>query len=348
MIYNECMKGDTEMAITTTNFGSEKAKLLTLENNNGMQVAVSNFGARIVKIIVPLKGKATNIAFGYESDESYLANDPYVGAIVGPVAGRISQGETKIQGVTHQFTTNEKGSTLHGGPDSLETFYWDYQVKEEKNSVKFYVTVPDGFNGFPGPIYLQVKYQLTEDNELKIQYRGTTEKATLLNPTNHVYFNLNGDFKQPIDNHQMELLADQFLELQEDNLPTGKILDVAGTSFDFRKGAAFKQGFDNDFPQNKLANGYDHPWLLNKATTPQVKVSNEDGSLQVELTTEEDSVVIYTYNWGADPIDSITTHGAFTLETQGLPDASNHEGFGEIELAADETFESHTTFKFIF
>lgn len=325
-------------------FGKAPAKLLTLTNNNGMEVALSNFGARIVKVVVPIAGEMTNVALGFDSAEEYLAIDTYVGAIVGPVAGRISKGKTTIDETEYHFTQNENDNTNHSGPNSLESFYWADQI--ENNSVTFTTEVKDEHNGFPGPIAIEVKYTLTEENEIILNYQAKSSKDTLFNPTNHVYFNLDGEFMKPINEQKIKIASEKFVELSEETLPTGKILAVANTPFDFREKAAFKQGFINGDKQTTVANGFDHPWLLEKAI-PQVEAWNTAETLKLEMTTDRSSVVIFTYN--GEAIDGkVTTHGAFTLEAQELPDANNVPGFGNIQLLAGETYTSKTTYKFIY
>lgn len=334
--------------IETKSFGSPQAKLFTLQNENGVKVCLTNFGARIVEFWAPVEGKLQNIAFGYASDEEYLAKDTYLGAIVGPVAGRISGGKTTINGKEYTFPQNEKGNTLHGGPESFEVQYWGVEPDEEKNAITFSLDTKDGYNGFPGSIHIQVNYQLTEENELIISYYAQSDKDTLFNPTNHVYFNLNGNPLEAIDHQLVKINADSFVELGEGTLPTGKLLPVAGTSFDFREVREFRQGFESTEPQNKLVNGFDHPWVLNKEESPQVEAWNTAKTLKLEVRTDRSAVVIYTYNAEPEPEKQAVRHGAFTMETQELPDASNIDGFGNIILNAGETFESQTSFKILF
>lgn len=332
--------------IAVSSFGSEQAKLFSLENQQGVKVEITNLGARIVKFWVPVEGKQRNIAYGFASDEDYLTKDAYPGAIVGPVAGRIAKGKTIIKGKEVVLTPNENGNTLHGGPESFETFYWQETLKEDENAITFALENADGYNGFPGPIHIQVTYQLTEDNELNISYHAESDKDTLFNPTNHVYFNLDGSTMQPIDHQVMKLKAEAFAELDEENMPTGKLVPVEGTAFDFREGREFKQGFVSEALQNKMVDGFDHPWVVAKET-PQAEVWNADKTLKLEVSTDCSAIVIYTMNHG-DADKGTVDHGAFTMEAQELPDACNIDGFGNIILSKGDVFESQTSYKVIF
>lgn len=333
--------------IESRSFGTKKAKLYTLQNQNGVKAELTNFGARIVRFWVPVKGTPRNIAFGYASDEEYLAKDTYLGAIVGPVAGRISGGKTVISGTEHHFTQNENSNTLHGGPDSYEVQYWDANADESKNTLTFSMDTEDGFNGFPGPIHIQVTYQLDDANELTISYHATSEKDTLFNPTNHVYFNLDGDPMHPIDRQTLKLNADKYAELNLETLPAGWLSDVSGTAFDFREARPFKQGFISGEAQNKMVSGFDHPWKVS-GLSPQAEAWSTAKDLKLEVSTDRSSIVIYTYNGETDSSKGAVCHGAFTMETQELPDACNIEGFGDIILKKGAEYKALTSFKVSF
>lgn len=325
-------------------FGSSQSTLFTLRNSQGMVVTLTNFGARIVEVILPVSGEAPlNVSLSCPSDEAYLATDAYPGATIVPVAGRIATASSLIKGKRYQFTENEPGRTLHGGVNTANTQYWESEYDEDRNQVVFHLTLADGFNGFPGSVRVWATYRLTEENALEVIYEATAEKDTIFNPTNHVYFNLTGDFRQSVEGHQVRIAASRYAPLNEENLPTGELASVEGTPFDFQQGGTFAQGFDSEHPQNLLVKGYDHPWLLDKGTDA-VRVTSPDGKIGVTVTTDQPAVVIYTYNFPEEKLADF--HGAFSLECQALPNACNQEGFGSILLEKGEPFSSYTSYQF--
>lgn len=325
-------------------FGTENAALYCLHNTKGMQVTVTNFGARLVDILLPVDG-VRSVSLAVASDDEYRKKDVYVGSTVAPVAGRIAGAMTDIKGKTYRFTENEPGKTLHSGINAANEQYWEAKVDEEDNQVDFYLTLPDDYNGFPGPVDIRASYQLTEENEIRICYWARSEKDTIFNPTNHVYFNLSGDFGQSVAGHQLKIDADQFVPLGGDNLPTGDIQSVADTPFDFRQFARIGQGFESRHPQNQLVNGYDHPWLINQSEVP-VEVVSPDGKIRLLLRSNQPAVIVYTYNHG--PTAMTGRHTVFSLECQGLPNACNVDHFGSILLEKGDEFLSEFSYQFLF
>ncbi|MDQ0222826.1 aldose epimerase family protein [Streptococcus moroccensis] len=329
------------MTVTVSDFGAEQSKLYRLTSETGVEVALTNFGARIVEFWVPTLDGKRNIVVGYASDEAYRQEDIYIGAMVGPVAGRLSGAEITLGEETFALTANEKGNNLHGGPESLHTAYWDTELLGD-SSLAFTTVLADGQNGFPGPIAVKVIYELV-GNALTYRVEGVSEKETVFNPTNHVYFNLDGDVTKVIDHHKLKIKANQYAPLKEDNTPAGHLEEVAGTVFDFRDFAPIGQGFHRDDLQHQIAQGYDHAWALD-GDAPQVEAKSSDGKVSLTLDTDLPSVVIYTYGWPVADGREIVPHGAFTLETQLLPDALVNPGFGDIALKVGDTFTSTTTF----
>ncbi|MFI3144145.1 aldose epimerase family protein [Streptococcus suis] len=330
--------------IEVKTFG-EKAKLYCLENKNGMQVTLTDFGARVVGVFLPVEegGGLRNVSLAAKSDEDYRKTDLYPGSTIIPVAGRISGAQAEIKGTSYQFTENEPGRTLHGGVDTANEQYWDVALDHEKNQVTFGMVLKDGFNGFPGDVRVKAIYCLTDKNELTVDYQAVSDKDTIFNPTNHIYFNLTGDFQRSVAEHRIKIAANHYTPLGEDNLPTGVLEDVTGTPFDFRDLAPFAQGFDSQYPQNVLVKGYDHPWLLEEVDIP-VEVLSPDGKIGLSVKTNQPAVVIYTYNF---PVEALACyHGVFSLECQALPNACNVDGFGSILLEQGEEFLSKTTYRF--
>ncbi|CYV21790.1 galactose mutarotase-like protein [Streptococcus suis] len=330
--------------IEVKTFG-EKAKLYCLENKNGMQVTLTDFGARVVGVFLPVGegGGLRNVSLAAKSDEDYRKTDLYPGSTIIPVAGRISGAQAEIKGTSYQFTENEPGRTLHGGVDTANEQYWDVALDHEKNQVTFGMVLKDGFNGFPGDVRVKAIYCLTDKNELTVDYQAVSDKDTIFNPTNHIYFNLTGDFQRSVAEHRIKIAANYYAPLGEDNLPTGVLEDVTGTPFDFRDLAPFAQGFDSQYPQNVLVKGYDHPWLLEEVDIP-VEVLSPDGKIGLSVKTNQPAVVIYTYNF---PVQALACyHGVFSMECQALPNACNVDGFGSILLEQGEEFLSKTTYRF--
>lgn len=322
-----------------TSFG--KAQLYTLTSDSGVTASFTNFGARWVDFWVPTSTGRRNLIVSYDSDEAYQKEDAYIGAIVGPVAGRLSGASFDLNGRTYQLTANEGNKNLHGGPDSLHNAYWEAEQLDE-TAIVFAYELSDGYNGYPGPLFIQVLYRLV-GNSLCVDITATSPQDTLVNPTSHVYFNLDGDYRQPINQQQIRISADFYAPLRSDNTPTGQLLPVENTPFDFREFRPFSQGFDLVDPQNQIAKGYDHGWHLSQYD-PQIEAISSDGSVKLSVTTNQPAVIIYTYGWPISPERDIVSHGAFTLETQTLPDAMCHPHFGDIVLKANDTFHHQTVF----
>lgn len=226
------------MKVTEKEFG-QGAVLYRLENDNGFKMDVTNLGARIVAFYVPTKDGVKNIVLGFDSAEEYLQKDPYIGATIGRVAGRIKDGSFVIDGKTYQTIQNEQGNTLHGGPNNFETKLWLAETQQNLHEAKiiFTYTSLDEEQGFPGNLDVKVTYTLTNDNEWQVAYEAQSDIATLFNPTNHVYFNLTGDVTQSVGKHQLQLASEKFAVVDEKTLATGEIRSVADTPFDFRNGA---------------------------------------------------------------------------------------------------------------
>lgn len=326
-------------------FGTENARLFCLTNENGMQVSLTNFGARLVDVLLPIDGALRKVSLSAASDQEYREKDLYVGSTVAPVAGRISGAATVIKGKTYHFTENEPGRTLHSGVHISNEQYWTAHVDEKANQVIFTLEIADGYNGFPGNVTVSASYQLTEENELKIHYQAVSDKDTIFNPTNHAYFNLSGDFTQTVAKHQLKIAADDYVPLGEDNMPIGKFLPVAKTPFDFREFSPIGQGLDSQHPQNQLVNGYDHPWVLDDADIP-VEVISPDEKVRLIMRSNQPAVIIYTYNHG--PTAMAGRHTVFSLECQAFPNACNLENFGSILLEKGQTFDSRFSYQFVF
>lgn len=326
----------------------------TLTNSNGFSVSIITYGGIITKILAPDRdGNFENITVNVNSLEEIVAARPFHGAIIGRVGGRISNagymdGDTKVN-----LTVIEKGNTLHGGLNGLDTKLWGATTEETTDSSTLVLKTKllDGEDGFPGEMDIVVKYTVNKNNELEIKYEGKTTKRTIFNPTNHVYFNLTGDQKNTIDTHDLQIDADFYVPTEEDDTPTGELVSVKNTGYDLRQGNKLDNIFQSEDKNIQAKGGLDNPFVLNKEKdAPSVTLVESKSGRLLELFTESKSVVVYTHNHEQAPetedAETIGVHSGLALETQQLPDAVNHEDFGSIWLDPEEIFTSKTAFKF--
>jgi aldose 1-epimerase len=334
--------------------GSQPIALYILKNGHA-QAAVTNYGARLVSLIVPDKtGNPTDVVVGYDNINNYLHQpDTYFGAIVGRYGNRIAQGHFKLDGKVYTLATNDGPNSLHGGKKGFDAGIWTGKQLNDKSVQLFYLST-DGEEGYPGNLQVKVTYTLTDSNTLRIDYEATTDKATVLNITNHAYFNLNGQGSGTINNHLLELNADAYTPVDSTLIPTGKIEPVAGTPFDFRQPTAIGARIDENSQQLKYGKGYDHNFVLNKSkdSLGLAAVAQGDKSgIVMTVRTDQPGVQFYGGNFmkGSNPIkggkkDDYRT--AFCLETQHFPDSPNEPSFPSTELKPGQTFKSTTTFTF--
>ena len=252
------------MEILTQPFGAQ-ATSYTLINDHGVALSVTDFGARIVSLRVPLATGERELVLGFDSAEEYQQKDTFIGATIGRVAGRIAGAHWAHDGVDYQFEANENDNTLHSGVIGFDQRYWQAapQVTATEARVVFTYVSEDGENGFPGQVTVNVTYALANDNVWRLTYEAVTDTPTLFNPTNHVYFNLTGDPSQSVAAHQLKIAADTFAPIGDKNLTTGEIRSVAGTSFDFRAAKPVGTTIEStDDQHQRVGHGLDHPFLL--------------------------------------------------------------------------------------
>nr|WP_263324410.1 aldose epimerase family protein [Neobacillus sp. Marseille-Q6967] len=322
----------------------------TLVNNQGVEVTAINYGCIITKIVVPDKnGKFENIVLGHDTLNDYVDDSYFLGAVVGRVGGRIKGGSFKLDGKTYTLLKNNGNNHLHGGIKGFNKLVWDAQIIED--GVRFSYVSPDDEEGYPGSLHVRVTYTLDNDNQLKIQYEAQTDKKTLVTLTNHSYFNLSGNLKRDILQHTLTLKSDQFLELDQEFIPTGEFVDVKNTPFDFTHERVIKSGALSDHPQNVLVgNGYDHPLLLNTNHDEEIILKDPESGRILTIETDEVGVVVYSGN-------SLQSEGEFRgtasrkylgicLETQALPDAIHHPHFPSTVLDKNQQYSSVTVYKF--
>ncbi|WP_078381648.1 aldose epimerase family protein [Sutcliffiella halmapala] len=326
----------------------------TLINNHGIEVECINYGCIITKILMPDQfGALENIVLGYETLDEYIKDECFFGCIVGRTAGRIGGASFELDGKTYSLEKNEANNNLHGGSKSFNRVVWDASSiqNEREVGVQFSYHSPDGEGGYPGNLLMKVTYLLTNNNELTIQYEGVSDKTTLLNVTNHSYFNLSGNAKRDILDHSLTMKSSSFLQLNSELLPTGEILNVDGTAFDFQLGKSIKAGVVSNHPQNVMVgNGFDHPFLLDTNHDSEIVLYDEMNGRRLTVETDEPGVVVYTSNMLSEGIEingvPSRQYLGICLETQGLPDAIHHPNFSSWILDKDQKYSSMTKFRF--
>lgn len=341
-------------SVTQQKYGKADGKDImqyTLTNAAGMVVKIINYGGTITNIIVPdSAGNFGDVVLGFDDLEGYLKKEnPYFGCITGRYANRIAKGKFSIDGKNYQLPINNNGNTLHGGINGFNKKFWDAEKLSGDSSIKFSYTSKDGEEGFPGNCTVEVVYTLSQNNELKIEYKAATDKATAVNITNHSYFNLSAGRDSTILGHELFINADKYVAVNSELIPTGELLPVKGTAMDFT--VPGKIGTDLE----KVAGGYDHTYVLNKknAKEPELAVTVHDpaSGRYMELFTTEPGVQFYSGNF----LDGTLTgkkgmkyvkHGGLALEAQHFPDSPNQPGFPNTILRPGETFNQSTVYKF--
>lgn len=351
----------TKSGIDPAKFAGERdgkqTALYILENANGMEACITNFGGRIVSLTVPDRdGNFRDVVLGFDSIAAYYPenNQTDFSAAIGRYANRINQGRLVIDSDTIQLPQNNFGHCLHGGPTG-----WQYQVydAEQPNDSTVVLTMhsPDGDNNFPGNVTATVTYTLTADNRLDIAYEATTDKPTVINMTNHAYFNLNGDPSAPITDNQLYVNAATFTPVDSTYMTTGEILPVAGTPMDFTTLRVIGERInETDFEQIKNGNGYDHNWVLDTKgdiTVPAATLQSPSTGIVLNVYTDEPGIQVYSGNF----LDGTVTgkggkvynqRAGICLETQHYPDSPNKPEWPSTLLRPGDTYRSHTVFAF--
>lgn len=331
-------------------------ELYTLKNGKGMEAAITTYGARIVSIVVPDRdGHRADVVLGFDNLQGYLGKDPYFGATVGRFANRIANGEFKLDGKTYKLPINNGPNSLHGGTVGFDKKVWTaHEVSQNPPSVEMSYLSKNGEEGYPGDLTVKVKFTLTDGDELRLDYTATTDKDTVVNFTNHSYFNLSGEGSGSILGEEMMINADSFTPINANMIPTGEIKSVEGTPFDFRKLTPIGARINEDNQQLKFAHGYDDNFVINRKGPGLVlaaRAVDPESGRTLECFTTEPGLQFYTGNF----LDG-TIHGkggkvygnrsAFTFETQHYPDSPNHPNFPSTELKPGEMFHQTTVFKF--
>ena len=345
---------DPKAFLSVTQQGDSTA-LFVLNNNNGMEVCVTNFGARIVSVLVPDRdGIMRDVVLGFDNIKDYQNVKSDFGASIGRYANRINQGRITIDGEIIQLPQNNYGHCLHGGPNG-----WQYKVYKPvevtRNSISFSLFSPDGDENFPGNVNAKVSYTLTDDNAIRIEYSATTDAKTVINMTNHSYFNLSGNPSNPAIDHILYINASNFTPVDSTFMTTGEIASVEGTPMDFTTHKAIGQDIENPYQQLRNGKGYDHNWVLDtKGNVNELaaKLSCPSTGIAVEVYTNEPGIQIYTGNFlkgnvvGKNGV-AYPCRASVCLETQHFPDSPNKPQWPSVLLEPGQKYYSECIYKFV-
>jgi aldose 1-epimerase len=331
----------------------------TLANGAGMAVTIITYGGIITSIRVPGRdGRVANVALGLASLQEYETKSPYFGAITGRFANRIAEGKFTLDGVTHQLDINNGPNSLHGGHKGFDKQVWAARELDSQGESALELTYhsPDGDQKFPGALDVKVVYTLTGANELRMDYSATSDKPTIVNLTNHSYFNLKGEGEGDICDHVVMINAGRYTPVNAALIPTGEVAPVAGTPLDFRQPKPVAPGIRSDHPQIVMAKGYDHNWVLDRASGDTslilaARVQEPTSGRVLEVLTTEPAIQFYAGNFldGSlyGPSGRAYRQGdGFCLETQHYPDSPNHPAFPSTVLRPGENYRTKTVFKF--
>jgi len=334
----------------------DSIKKYTLTNKNGMKVEVINFGGIITSLTAPDRnGKYEDVVLGFTKPEGYFNGNPYYfGALIGRYGNRIANAKFSLEGKANEIDKNDGPNSLHGGKEGFHTRFWNIEpVKDAKfPTLKLTYTSADGEEGYPGKLTTTVFYTLTDDNALEISYEAETDKPTVVNLTQHSYFNLSGNFTKTITDHELQINADHFLPVNETLIPTGEQKAVKGTPFDFTVSKSIGKDINADDDQLKKGKGYDHNWILNgKGLRSIAKVYHQGTGRLMEVFTDEPGVQFYSGNFLDGKFDTKTGgknefRTGFCLETQHFPDSPNQPSFPSTELKPGQKYQSKTIYKF--
>jgi aldose 1-epimerase len=335
----------------------DPSQLFTLASSSGVLVKITDYGGIIVSILAPdREGYFSDIVLGHDALEDYLDNKAYFGALNGRVANRIAGAQFDLDGVTHHITPNEGRHALHGGPRGFDQALWKAESfeRDHERGVKLTHVSPDGDQGFPGELRAEVTYTLSDLDELAIDYAAETQRATLVNMTQHSYFNLSGRQDRDILDHVASIAADRYLPLDSELIPTGALTAVAGSAFDFRSARRLGEFIRAADPQISLVKGYDHNFVLNKADSEfalAARIVDKDSGRLLEVHTSEPGLQLYTGNQlDGSIVGKAQLHyeqyGGFTLVTQHFPDSAHQPEFPSVVLRPGQTLRSRTVYRF--
>jgi len=334
----------------------KQTALYTLRNKSGAEALFTNYGGRLVSLLVPDKrGKMVDVVVGFKSISDYeKSTEPYFGATIGRYGNRIAKGKFTLEGKTYSLFTNNGQNTLHGGKKGYQYVVWDASQPNANTLVLHYLS-KDGDENFPGNLDVKVTYTLTADNELKMDYEARTDKTTVVNLTNHAFFNLNGDGSGEILNHELQIYADEYTPVDSTLIPTGKIEKVKGTPFDFTTAKTIGARINDQNEQLTFGKGYDHNYVLNKTKAMGMfhaaTVKGDQSGIVMDIYTQEPGLQFYsgnfmqsknTFKTGAK--DDFRT--AIAIETQHFPDSPNQPAFPSTVLKPGQLYKTSSIYKF--
>ena len=358
VIFSGCNNGAKNKAMVqkelTGTYKGKEVYQMTLTNKAGNVIRLTNFGARITWIEVPDKnGAKENITFGFDTFDGMIKGDPYFGAVVGRYANRIAKGKFSLDGVGYSLALNNGPNSLHGGPGGWHSVVWDTEIpaKTEFPTVKFTYKSPDMEEGYPGNMNIEATYTWNDNNEIVIDYACTTDKKTVLNITNHAYFNLHGAGNGDILDHQLVIKASGFVPVDSTLIPTGEIRPVSGTPFDFTTPHTVGERIGENYDQLIFGKGYDHTFVLDNKDEVDASVYEPASGRLMEVITDQPGVQFYCGNFldgskighGGKPY---IYRSGLCLETGHYPDSPNHPDFPTTVLNPGETFKSQTVYRF--
>lgn len=339
-----------------TSIDDKQTDLYVLKNHNGMEAAFTNYGGRLVSLIVPDKnGKMTNVVAGFNNVEGYVkSTEPYYGATIGRYGNRIAKGKFTLDGKLYQLSVNNGVNTLHGGKKGFQDVVWNAD-KLNDSTIQFTYLSKDGEEGFPGNLNVKVTYSLTGDNSLKCEYEATTDKTTVVNLTNHAYFNLNGEGSGTILNHIVQIYAEKYNPIDSGWIPLGPIATVTGTPFDFTKPTTIGARISDDNQQLKNGQGYDHNFVLNGTKVDGLNhaatVTGDKSGIVMNVYTQEPGLQFYSGNFMAGKNtfsngskDDYRT--AFAMETQHFPDSPNEPSYPSTVLKPGQLYKTYSLYNF--
>lgn len=349
------------MSITKNYFGTlqdgSKVDIFTLTNSNKISVDIINFGGIIVSILVPDKnGKIDDVTLGYRDLCKYIDNDGYLGALIGRHANRIEDAQFELNGKVYQLAKNDGDNHLHGGNVGLHNVVWKAEiVKDSIEKLVLTHTSPDGEENYPGNLDVKVEYSLTEENELKIDYSAVSDKDTVVNFTNHAYFNLSGHASGDVLKHQIYINADKFTPVNDKCIPTGEIRAVKGTVMDFTQMEGIADGLNSGDEQIECGKGYDHNWVLNtngNINEVAAQLYDPESGRIMQVFTTKPGIQFYSGNFLSEKLigkDNTVYYkrSGLCLETQYFPNAMKHKHFPSPVLKANEEYKHITIYKFL-
>lgn len=348
----------TKSGLKPENFNTivdgKNVNLYVLENPSGMEVCATNYGGRIVSIMVPDRnGNFQDVVLGHDSISDYINIDGNFGALIGRYGNRIAQGKFTLDSIEYQLPQNNYGHCLHGGPVGFHHKVWD-AVQPNDSTLELRLQSPDGEAGFPGNLNVKVVYTLTHDNSLKLEYTATTDKPTIVNLTNHSYFNLSGNPAKDILDETVMFNADSFTPIDSTFMTSGEIRTVEGTPFDFRKGKTVGQDINAENKQLRNGLGYDHNMVLNTDGNLSMlagKITDNDSGISMEIYTTEPGIQFYTGNFLDGKVKgkkgiAYPRRSAICVETQHYPNSPNLSNYPSTVLRPGEIYSSSCIYKF--